>query len=248
MDRPKLNFTLNSVKEAIRILNKNPMALINYIEKGTTYSVDQQIYQLCDFLNWNQWGVGQYLSQIRSNRDFQNILKLRLGEVNYGQMVCPELLYVIVRKLCPDKVVETGVSAGVSSAYILQALEDNQNGYLYSIDLPNTAIIEAQKVERSGFVIPEYLHNRWTLWLGSSQELLRTLLKEVGHIDMFLHDSEHSYNNMQWEYETAWMSMNDGGLIMSHDINDNSAFHDFSKCVKRKYFEIFFTGVGIIKK
>lgn len=248
MDRPKLNFSYKSAREAIRIFKKNPMALINYIDKGLKYSVDQQLYQLCDFLGWNQWGVGQYLSQIRCNRDFQNVLKLRLGEVNYGQMACPELLYVIVRKLCPDKVVETGVSAGVSSAYILQALEDNQNGYLYSIDLPNTAIEEAKNVERTGFVIPEYLHNRWTLLLGSSQELLRPLLKDIGNIDIFLHDSEHSYNNMQWEYEVSWMSLKENGLIMSHDINDNAAFSDFSHCVKRDYQEIFFTGVGVIKK
>lgn len=248
MDRPKINFSYHSAKEALRILNKNPMALVNYIDKGLKYSVDQQIYQLCDFLQWNQWGVGQYLSQIRGNRDFQNILKLRLGEVNYGQMVCPELLYVIVRKLCPDKVLETGVSAGVSSSYILQALEDNQNGYLYSLDEPNTAIEEAQKVERTGFAIPEYLRDRWLLWLGKSQEFMRPFLNEIGTIDMFLHDSEHSYNNMQWEYEVAWMNLKDNGLIMSHDINDNTAFSDFAHCVKRDYREIFFTGVGVIKK
>jgi predicted O-methyltransferase YrrM len=248
MDRPKLNFTLDSAKEAIRIFSKNPIALVNYIDKGTRYSVDQQIYQLCDFLGWNQWGIGQYLTQIRGNRGFQNVLKTRLGEVNYGQMVCPELLYVVVRKLCPDKVVETGVSAGVSSAYILQALEDNQNGELYSIDLPNTAIFEAKEVTRTGFAIPEWLLNRWTLQLGNSQDLLCPLLKDIGKIDLFLHDSEHSYNNMQWEYETAWMNLKENGLIMSHDINDNTAFRDFARCVKRKYIEIFFTGVGVIKK
>jgi hypothetical protein len=38
----------------------------------------------------------------------------------------------------PDKVVETGVYKGSSSAVTLQALEDNNKGKLFSIDLPGT--------------------------------------------------------------------------------------------------------------
>jgi predicted O-methyltransferase YrrM len=248
MDRPKIQLSKSSFKEGVRILSKNPIALMNYIGNGVNYSVDQQLYDLCDFVGWNNWGIGFYLSQIRYNKVFQEEIQRRMGGVNYGQMVCPELLYVIIRKLCPDKVVETGVSAGISTAYILQALEDTKNGELISIDYPNYTLNEAKEVPKTGMAVPDWLRGRWNLQIGKSQDLLRPILEKTGKIDLFLHDSEHSYNNMQWEYEVAWMSMNEGGLIMSHDINDNSAFHDFSRCVKRKYFEIFFTGVGVIKK
>lgn len=47
-----------------------------------------------------------------------------------------ETLYTIIRIRKPDIVVETGVAQGVSSTFILQALEDNGRGQLYSIDLP----------------------------------------------------------------------------------------------------------------
>jgi predicted O-methyltransferase YrrM len=248
MDRPSIRFNYHSAKEALRILGKNPIALIDYVGEGITVSIDNQFIELCRLLGWHQWDVEEYLYGIRNKKDFQITLRERLGFINYGQMVSPEILYVIIRLLRPKIVVETGVSAGVSSAFILQALEDNEHGELFSIDYPNYAINEANNVPKTGFAVPEYLHNRWTLHIGKSQDLLVPVLEDCGNIDLFLHDSEHSYNNMLWEYETAWMKLRDGGLLMSHDINDNTAFSDFSNEVKHKYTEIFFTGIGIIKK
>jgi len=247
-NRPPILLNSYSLKEGMRILTKDPIALFNYVNQGIQCSVDRQLLQLCNFLGWRMDNVVCYLNQIRNNGKFQDTVKSRLGNINYGQVICPEVLYVIVRELSPYQVVETGVSAGVSSAYILQALEDNGKGKLYSIDLPNIAIKEAHTVDETGFVIPDYLRQRWSLRVGKSYDLLRPLLAEIGNIDMFLHDSEHTYNTMQWEYEVAWMSLDKNGLIVSHDINDNSAFCDFAHCVKRKYKEIFFTGIGVIKK
>ena len=47
------------------------------------------------------------------------------------------LLYLLIRKYYPEVVVETGVAQGVSSMFILQAMDDNDHGSLVSIDLPN---------------------------------------------------------------------------------------------------------------
>ena len=47
------------------------------------------------------------------------------------------ILYLLVRKYRPSLVVETGVAQGVSSRFILEALKDNGEGKLISIDLPN---------------------------------------------------------------------------------------------------------------
>jgi predicted O-methyltransferase YrrM len=40
-----------------------------------------------------------------------------------------------MRKIKPKIVVETGVSFGITSSFILQAMEENGFGTLYSIDL-----------------------------------------------------------------------------------------------------------------
>jgi len=104
------------------------------------------------------------------------------------------VLYILCRRGKPDVVVETGVASGVSSTHILGALEQNQRGRLYSIDQPGWM------GDLSGWLIPDYLKSRWQLIAGRSSEKLAPLLKTVAPIDVFLHDSDHSYPNMLREF------------------------------------------------
>lgn len=151
-----------------------------------------------------------------------------------------ETLYTIVRAIRPRIVVETGVAAGFSSAYLLQALHDNGFGELLSIDPPTTnpiggpnedGVLDGAHVahaDDTGFVIPPHLRDRWTLLLGDSKNLLPKVLSSHPLIDVFFHDSSHSYEHMLWEYRLAWSHIRPGGWLLSDDINWNRAFTDFS--------------------
>ena len=157
-------------------------------------------------------------------------------------------LYLLVRKLAPETVVETGVCSGYSSALILKAMQLNNKGKLHSIDYPEVlgksyesgdfwegkggAVIPPG--EESGWLIPDYLKDRWVLQLGKTQELLEPLLKELVSIDMFIHDSEHSYECMTFEYNAAWKVLRHRGLLVSDDIGWNTAFFDFAARVGEK--------------
>ncbi len=154
--------------------------------------------------------------------------KLSIYPKSYGLQMTKELpaLYLIVRLIQPDCIVETGVSAGASSAYILRALEDNKKGMLYSIDLPPDNLPEGKT---SGWIVPEALRGRWRLNIGDSKELLEPLLNDVGEIDCFIHDSLHTYEHMKWEFRTAWKYLRPGGLLLSHDVGANRFFFDFMK-------------------
>jgi len=129
--------------------------------------------------------------------------------------------YAIVRALRPTLAVETGVCYGVTSAYLLQAMQTNGNGHLHSIDLPPLAKNADQYV---GSLIPHPLRDRWTLHRGSAQRLLPPLLQRLGQIDFFLHDSLHTYQNMKLEFAAAWAALRPGGLLISDDIEGNTAF------------------------
>lgn len=152
-----------------------------------------------------------------------------------------ETLYLFVRALKPQIVVETGVGSGESSTFILQALEENRIGTLYSIDLPppqgykfsDGYIYYLPEGKESGWIIPDALRHRWHLVSGASCEVLPPLLRELGHIDIFLHDSLHTKENMLWEYQTAWPFINESGLLISHDIYCNDSFIEFCSFVKR---------------
>jgi predicted O-methyltransferase YrrM len=141
-------------------------------------------------------------------------------------------------------VVETGVGLGISSNFILQALQDNGFGELHSIDLPKSTYMSDQgirirehaytlKDDMPGSLIHRDLKGRWTLVVGKSQVELPKLCKFLGTIDLFFHDSEHTYDNMWCEYETAWSHIAKKGILASHDIDWNKAFADFAAKKKR---------------
>lgn len=151
-------------------------------------------------------------------------------------------LYALLRKVRPKVMVETGVCNGFSSAFILAALERNGDGALHSIDLPEVAGAEYQEGafwegklgavippgEQPGWIIPDRLRARWSLTLGKSQERLPPLLAELGTIDVFMHDSEHSMECMSFEFGTAYPALRPGGLLIADDFTWNRAFEDFA--------------------
>ena len=164
-----------------------------------------------------------------------------------------EMLYLIVKLLAPDIVVETGVAAGESSTFILQALEDNKKGRLYSIDLPSSGPALADgstysqpKGKQNGWIVPDMLRHRWHLTLGDSRSELPPLLKELGQIDCFLHDSLHTRDHMLWEYQTAWPFIKEGGVLLSDDCEANEAFIEFCSAVKRPFQH--YCTIGSIRK
>jgi len=136
------------------------------------------------------------------------------------------LLYTLCKIVKPEKIVETGVAYGLSTSYILQALNENKKGTLYSID---SVFRSWESVKMIGSMIPNRLKNRWEFVQGESSKKLEPLLKSVGMIDIFLHDSLHRYKNMMYEYRTSWPFIKNNGLLISDDIIANNAFYDFSQ-------------------
>ena len=142
-------------------------------------------------------------------------------------------LYILCKTIKPEKIVETGVAYGLSSMYILQALKENNKGTLYSID---SVFSPWQSKEMIGAAIPTDLRSKWKFIFGSSSEKLKNILSELDQIDVFFHDSLHTYKNMIFEFETAWPFIIKNGFLISDDIGDNNAFYDFATKVKKSPF------------
>jgi len=157
------------------------------------------------------------------------------------------LLYHIVRLLRPQTIIETGVASGVPSCFILKALEENGRGTLVSIDLPDADPLAGIPPEQdAGWLVPHQLRQRWKLELGDSRLPLPKALSRCDEVDIFIHDSRHTYEHMTWEFETAWPFIRDGGLLASDDINFNDAFESF--CSRRKLRITAILGFGIVQK
>ena len=163
-----------------------------------------------------------------------------LGAIGYAEGT---YLYVVVRELRPRVLVETGVANGFSTAFLLQALQTNGNGYLHSIDLPREVgrayesgtFFEGRgragipAGSEPGWLIPEELRDRWTLILGRSQDELPPLLERLSTIDLFMHDSEHSFDCMWFEFNAAWTRLGESGVLVADDVNANDAFARFAR-------------------
>lgn len=135
------------------------------------------------------------------------------------------LQYALVRALAPAVIVETGVANGISSSYLLLACHLNRKGIVYSIDINNGEFLPPGKA--TGWIVPDYLSARWTLMLADARKALPSLLSRLGDIDMFIHDSAHTYDQMRFEFEESYSHLRPQGLLLSDDVSFNSAFRDF---------------------
>jgi hypothetical protein len=211
-----------------RFALKHPKVALGYLRFGKEGFTRHQISNLIEV---DKATVAKVYGSILDDTELERQIGEALSGVFYGQVsfTVGHLLYALCRLLKPKVVVETGVSSGVSSAFILKALKDNSGGILHSIDLP--ALPPGLKV---GFVVPKDLESSWNLHLGVSSQLLPKLISDLEAVDIFVHDSEHTYVNMMFEYETAWPWIREGGLLLSDDVNRNQAFGEFAHRINRR--------------
>ncbi len=204
--------------------------------------------------------VDTYLNEIQSNQALHSYISQKYYQVRRKRISHPqgwaELLYILIRKIKPSLMVETGVFDGISSSYILTALKKNNSGRLISIDLPATHVILGStdympfrtlpKNMLPGWLVPDFLRKNWQLNIITSNYGLKKILTPLATIDFFLHDSLHTKDHMTWEMELAWEKIRENGLLLVDDIYCNDSFFTFSK--KQKKNPAIKYGFGILKK
>jgi len=140
------------------------------------------------------------------------------------------LLYLLVRATRPDRVVETGVGPGYSTAWILAALDANRSGALVSLGPGPTAGRTAgvQNVSVGQFVPPSF-RSRWTLALGSSEDRLRQILADGQRVDLFFYDNGPDALRARFELRAAWDALAPNGILLAHHTEANAAWSEFCR-------------------
>lgn len=157
------------------------------------------------------------------------------------------LLYFIIRLLKPSVVVETGVASGFSTYAILDALDKNQKGHLYSSDFPYFRL--PNPTQYIGIVVPKYLKSRWSLYTKGDHSNLKMISKKVVDIDVFHYDSDKSYNGRYSALTALRDHLSSKSWIIIDDIQDNSFFHDLvskKPCENWRVFHFEGKWVGLI--
>ena len=127
----------------------------------------------------------------------------------------------------PEVVIETGVAHGVTSRVLLEALSQNDFGHLWSIDLPFP--FDHRLHAETGAAVTDACRPRWSYLEGSSKQRMPPLVAEVGHVEMFIHDSLHTAENTMFEMEQAASAMRKGGVMLVDDINSHTGFLAFAE-------------------
>ena len=153
--------------------------------------------------------------------------------------------YAIVRALRPETIVETGVASGVSSAHVLLALHKNRQGTLHSVEIGDSTYLPVG--HEPGWVVPDWLRGRWKFHLGDARQILPQLMRELPSLDLFTHDSLHTYDHMTFEFEQAFPFLRPGGILIADDALWNEAFWDFARAKMAPYAQILH-GVGVLRK
>lgn len=185
-------------------------------------------------INSDEEELWKYHEEFISDDQFHNTIEKKLHSTSERPNELPEygwreFLFIVVRAVKPNIMIETGSFDGLSTAIILLAMAKNNKGTLFTIDLPNPRLPSDIKADPA-WIVPDYLRNRLQLKIGKSSDHLESIIKEVGEVDLFYHDSWHTYENLMFEYQTVWSALRLHGLLMSEYLPDlNDAVKDFIK-------------------
>jgi predicted O-methyltransferase YrrM len=141
---------------------------------------------------------------------------------NDGDPEFVRAIWCLVRHQRAATVVETGVGHGVTTRFILEALQRNGGGRLYSVDRPSA---DTRMAAQIGVAVDGFASERWRLLAGSSRQVLPGLVAQLGRIDLFIHDSLHTNRNVAFEVECVRPALPPDGFMVIDDIDTNWGFN-----------------------
>jgi predicted O-methyltransferase YrrM len=135
------------------------------------------------------------------------------------------LLYSLIRLQKPSVVVESGVANGESTFLLLSALRANKQGQLHSVEIS----------EDVGCLLSEEDKKNWHLHVtDGSKRAFTQIVSSLSPIDLFVHDSDHSYWWHYFELESVHRHLARTGIVASDDCDKSYAFLDFCEALGKK--------------
>ena len=217
------NLILMTHKFYLRFFDKknsiSKVELMDWLEsKKINYS------KFCEKIDPKLWSE----AQTQANKiNFYAREKLKDIKYDLGGSAAVDFLYFCVRFLKPETVVETGVAAGYSSMAILQALNQNNFGHLYSSDFPYFRISNPKKF--IGILVPDKMKDRWSLHIDGDKKNIKKIKEKIKKIELFHYDSDKSYTSRKTTIKNLNSNFYDKTWIIMDDISDNTFFYDYVK-------------------
>ena len=121
-----------------------------------------------------------------------------------------EIIYLRIRELRPENVLELSSACGYSTLWILMALEDNKHGTLHSLDVYNTSW---------PLGLPDSARFRWKFHLGDAKKTVLEL--DSINFEYLMIDTAHEKDFTKWYMDsvvTRWSSRGRRVFVNFHDV------------------------------
>ncbi len=168
----------------------------------------------------------EILNEINDILDIKTVFE---GHGTISEMSYLERCFLngIIRQTKPKKILELGVSAGGSSAIILNAIKDFDNAKLYSVDYNKKWYRDNSK--NTGFIIDEKfssLKDKWELYTGGTAA---KYMEEIdGEIDLCLIDTAHINPGEFLDFLIVLPYLKKNAILILHD---TALHHNNEHCV-----------------
>ncbi len=195
----EIRYTIQSLMQLEEPAEKTPS-----VEKVSDNRIEQLLAQALTKYGAELASV-RWWARLRNERAF-------FPEMGMYDWVEAQILYLLIRSVKPESVVEISPNFGYSTGFILLAMNKNNHGTLYSFDLEEKFHQRAlQNLQRVG-IDP----SRQRFHAGDIRENYRRAVPDK--IDLLFMDSNHSSAFALWYIAHLYPRVADGGLIHAHDV------------------------------
>lgn len=253
---------LEDLKTLLWFLKKGPkfyatMFTIIFRKFRTNRDREAHIKQEKEWCKVNKISLDDCLSKLEFSPSNESVFsdeyikkierKISDSHSNFGGQGHVNLLYAICENLKAERVLETGVAYGWSSAAILKSIS-KRSGNLVSVDMP---MIKQTDYHLIGTAVEKKYFQYWELLRQPDKFGLIKAIKKLNHkLDLAHYDSDKSYYGRRWSQPIIWKYIRKGGVFISDDIEDNAAFREFVTKRELDFSVLEFEGkyVGVLQK
>jgi predicted O-methyltransferase YrrM len=183
----------------------------NYLYNITPLNKNQMIGAISSITNLSIVEVESYFDEIENNAD----------TIPLGRRI---VWYVLVRIYKPKVIVETGTDKGLGSLVIQLAIEKNQIGTLYTLDIDeySGSLFDKEDLKKIKFLVGDSVQN----------------MQKINEIDFFIHDSDHSEDHEKKEIQAAASKLTNNAIVISDNSHVTDVLFQWSKETNRNFIFI----------
>ena len=221
------DYNFNNLKKSVSWLFTS-REFTNFLYEITDLNRNQMIGAISSITGKPISEVEKYFIEIESDQQFRIEIDKKAKRIpRQKELLFPVpfarriVWYCLIRIERPATVVETGTEKGLGSLIIQKALDMNNHGKLYTLDLDKYAgsLLDLIDKEKISLIIGDSIHS----------------ISSIKEIDLFIHDSDHSAEHERKELEAIETKLSSNAFVLSDNSHITNELYNWSKKMGRKY-------------